>query len=191
MRFALVALVLSLSACAVSPPVLAPGASTQTALRRLRVQAPTPDGQWLVHGGTHAAQLERLRDWAEAQGVVVSEARLMLLPRPLQGLTVAAPPFVESVVLLDASMPPDGKLATLAHELAHVWGPTDVKTRGEQEAFAELVSVQVCDRVGLNTWAQVASYLDQYTTAVQQESVVERYGDRADRLVARLAGAMR
>ncbi len=61
-------------------------------------------------------------------------------------------------VFVSADLSVNGRLEVLAHELGHMFQPP-LATRMEGEVFAELVSVEVCKRLGVDTTIAAARYL--------------------------------
>lgn len=61
-------------------------------------------------------------------------------------------------ILIDSALAETGRLEVLAHEAGHLFHP-DTLTEAEKQAFAELVGVEVCARLGWNVEHAAASYL--------------------------------
>ena len=61
-------------------------------------------------------------------------------------------------VLISSDLSINGKLEVLAHEVGHSFQPP-MASRMEHEVFAELVSVEVCRRLGVDTTNAAARYL--------------------------------
>lgn len=177
-----------LSGCASAPLSVSP---TTMALQRLTLTERLPlQPHWDVAGASHATHLERLREWAEDQGIVVADVHLaerkQLLGFAQESRTLGW------VVLLDAELPPNGKLQTLAHELSHIHAPADTfKDAKTAEVFAELSAAQVCDQLGLDTWRETAAYLKTMTTLEDQARTAAKYHTQIDAVVAKLVKAAR
>ena len=68
-------------------------------------------------------------------------------------------------VLVNGDLPINGRLEVLAHEIGHTYQPP-LANRMEHEVFAELVSVEVCKRLGLDTARVAARYLQANKSAL-------------------------
>ena len=80
----------------------------------------------------------------------------------------------EARIVIDSRLPPNARVATLVHEIAHAHG-VDYKTysRPEAELIVESVAYIVCGSVGLDTSGESAPYLagwnpDQPAERIQQ-----------------------
>lgn len=67
-------------------------------------------------------------------------------------------------IFVDADLSVAGRLEVLAHELGHVFSP-QFSTPAEGDVFAELVSVEICKRLGHDTTKVAAGYLTVYKMA--------------------------
>lgn len=67
-------------------------------------------------------------------------------------------------VLVDASLPINGKIEVLAHELGHLFQPYS-ESRSAHDVFAELVSVAVCEKLGVPSAKSSARYLTAHKSA--------------------------
>lgn len=85
----------------------------------------------------------------------------------------------EARIVVDSSLPPNGQVATLMHELAHAYG-VDYQTysRPEAELIVESVACIVCGSAGLDTAAESVPYL----TGWNGDQAVKRIGLLAGRI---------
>jgi hypothetical protein len=184
LRLAIVSLLLS-TGCASVAPSPAVGAWQRLQLMQIGGVYP-PD--WSIEGATHSAALAHLERWTEAQGFILAPAHLA--SKNLLG-HVSRTSLAGWVILVDADQPADARLYTLLHELAHVFSPLKRGQADDDEVFAELVSVLVCERIGLKVWPQTASYLAARTRLEDQERIVAHYAGDIDRVVEKLTAATR
>ncbi len=140
-----------------------------------------------VKGDSHRTQYKRLAEWAEDNGIVVTEAGLAR--RSLRGSV--QPGYGGWVILIEREQPPNAKLSTLLHELGHVFGPKG-NTELEREVIAEMIAAMACEAVGLDMWPQATSYLAYRVPALDtQMSLVARVGAGIDNTAKALAKIMR
>lgn len=76
----------------------------------------------------------------------------------------------EKHVVVDNTLSVNGRLEVLAHELAHLFQPP-LEVRSEGQVFAELVSVEVCRRLGVDTSAAAVLYLQNFKSALRVAQV--------------------
>jgi hypothetical protein len=166
-----------------------PPSRTVTALvaLQLRARAGLYPGDWLVSGDSHAPQLTRLLAWADDEGVVVAYASIE--KKHLLGhasFTLHA----GWIVLLNDRMTVNMQLYILLHELAHVYGPSDLFD-DQAEVVAMLVAAQVCEDAGLGVWPQTTAYLATRVPVERQTATVQRYAKQIDAVVLKLSGALK
>jgi hypothetical protein len=65
---------------------------------------------------------------------------------------------MQKYVLVNGDLSVNGRIEVLAHELGHMFQPP-LASRMEHEVFAELVSVEVCKRFGVDSSKASARYL--------------------------------
>lgn len=171
--------------CATAPPAGSYEAWSRLAMMQRAGAYPT---DWAIPGETHAAQLATLEKWTEAQGYILAPAHLQR--KNLLG-HVSLTNLAGWVILVDPDRPADARLYTLLHELAHILGPTKLGVTAENdETFAEVVTVIVCDRLGLSAWPQTAAYLHQNVPLDVQERFVSAHEKDIDAVVAKLVQAV-
>lgn len=170
--------------CASFHPATSPTVNAIQQLQARQVAHAYPS-DWDVRGDDHLAQYTKLVTWAEDHDAVIALASL----ERKQVLGHSSHSFYLGwVILLDIDLPVNNRLYTLLHELGHAFGPHAV-TIQEAETIAELIAVQVCDKLGMNVWPQTASYLAAHIDLETQWLVVQRYGARIDEVVKRLVTA--
>lgn len=70
----------------------------------------------------------------------------------------------EKHVFIDQSLPINGRIEVLAHELGHMFQPPS-DNRAANDVFAELVSVEVCARLGVPSAASSIRYIKVHKSA--------------------------
>jgi hypothetical protein len=184
-RIIAILVLFSLSGCASTLAVSPTSATLQRLLIAQQIQVPD---DWIVTGHSHAAPLTRLLAWAEDRNIIVAPAHLAEKHRVL-GFAHESH-AVGWIVLLDEDLPPNARLHTLVHEVAHILSPARVFNEMQaSEIFAEIVAVQVCDQLGLDTWHQTAAYLRHFTTPEMQTLTATRYRTDIDHAVETLTKA--
>ncbi len=124
-----------------------------------------PPGQ-SVGGDSHAHLLAPLEEHAASLGYTVGY-------EPLDGRAGYCSAR-ESRIVIDATLPANGKVATLVHELAHAHGIDYQRfSRPEAELIVESVACIVCAGAGLDTSSESVPYLagwspEQATERIQQ-----------------------
>jgi antirestriction protein ArdC len=110
-----------------------------------------PPGQ-PVGGESHAGLLAPLEQHGAALGFSVQY-------QPLDGQAGYCSSR-QARIVIDSELPPNAKVATLVHELAHAHG-VDYSTysRAEAELIVESVACIVCGSVGLDTTSESVPYL--------------------------------
>ena len=76
-------------------------------------------------------------------------------------------------VIVNGDLSVNGRIEVLAHEIAHAFQPP-LAHRAEHEVFAELVSVEVCRRFGVDTRQVAARYLRANKSALGVARVYRR-----------------
>ena len=110
-----------------------------------------PPGQ-PVTGDSHAALLAPLEAHAGSLGYTVSY-------QPLDGRAGYCSASDKRIVI-DTALPPNGKVTTLVHELAHAHGIDYQRfSRPEAELIVESVACIVCAGAGLDTSSESVPYL--------------------------------
>lgn len=130
----------------------------------------------IVYGDSHASIIQRLTQWATAQGIVVIPSPDLLVSIP-QCCYFGAQGYSEGkayvIYQTEPFASPNMQASTLIHELAHVLhGPLVTGATGE--ILAETVSYHVCRDLGLDTRRQSAVYLAQYSDA-ERDAVYREY----------------
>lgn len=121
-----------------------------------------PPGQPIT-GDSHAAQLVPLERHAASLGYTVDYEQL---DGP-NGYCSAR----ENRIVIDTALPPNGKVTTLVHELAHAHGIDYQRfSRAEAELIVESVACIVCAGAGLDTGGESIPYI----AAWNPEQAVER-----------------
>lgn len=113
-------------------------------------------------GDSHKAWLSHLEVIAGLLGVTVEyvpdlKATQDVLGRSRQGIAPleGTGPVLIRKVWIDSTQPVNGRVETLAHELAHFLTPV-VLTEPEREVFAEAVMVEFTQRIGLASTRQIS-----------------------------------
>ena len=110
-----------------------------------------PPGQ-PVSGDSHAHLLTALEQHAATLGFTVQY-------EPLEGRAGYCSSR-EKRVVVDSALPPNGKVATLVHEIAHAHGIDYTNySRPEAELIVESVACIVCGSLGLDTSSESVPYL--------------------------------
>jgi antirestriction protein ArdC len=118
-----------------------------------------------VDGDSHADLLAPLETHAAALGYAVSY-------RPLAGRAGYCSAR-ERQIVVDDDRPPNGKVATLVHELAHAHGIDYERfSRAEAELIVESVAYVVCSGAGLDTSGESVPYLAGWNP----DDAIERIG---------------
>jgi hypothetical protein len=110
--------------------------------------------------------------------VDVKQFDVKYLPREEMTMQAAGVSFMNPVtkqghIEVDEALSIQNRLETLAHEAAHLYKPHNL-TREENEVFAELVSTEICRRLGFNNMSVAAEYLQGFKAALRIESIYRR-----------------
>lgn len=71
----------------------------------------------------------------------------------------------EKHVIVSNTLSINGRIEVLAHELAHLWQP-ESDSRAANDVFAELVSINVCQKLGVDSSKAASRYLSGYKPAL-------------------------
>jgi hypothetical protein len=183
-RIGIALLALCVTACASVQPVSVSSSALSQLQLRARAGLYPPD--WSVRGDSHAAALERLEAWSAHKGIVIAPAPIS--EKNLLGHTSFSP-YTGWIVLINRDLSTNNRLYTLLHELGHVLGPHNL-SEDASEVIAEMVSAQVCQRIGLDVWPQTTAYLAINTSVASQYATVARYGLQIDAIVDGLSRAI-
>lgn len=142
-----------------------------------------PD-DWVIPGETHTKFIEPLKKWAVKQQITVEEGDLE--PYDLFGVTQVTDKG--TLVVLHHKTTGNMRFATLVHELSHTLHGTYLAPRAA-EVYAEVVSVQVCGRLGLDISRQSAAYLLRYAPISLQWATTQKFAADMDKVVVVLVAA--
>ena len=141
-----------------------------------------------VFGDSHVKNLDHLTEWLKRRWV-----RLGFVPAIIgddgqdrMGQTM----ILESgavFILVNNATSKNNQFYTLLHEVAHVYQARNLSVAAG-EVFAEIVSSQVCKRLGLDVSDQTTKYLDAIPVAFQWKAV-DLFHKEADAVVLMLVGA--
>lgn len=92
------------------------------------------------------------------------------------GLTYFAPMHL---IQVDPRLPPHLRVATLVHEVAHVFQPKDLPAGLPREVWAESVAMLACKQFGFDTTRESYSYLATVPVPMR-EAVLKHYGARIE-----------
>lgn len=107
-----------------------------------------------VTGDSHAAHIPALEQLARD---VEYEVRFEPVPGSAQGYCSQR----EKVIVVDNSLPPNGLVRVMVHELAHAIGEIgyDNHTRARAETLVESITYIVCAGIGLDTSSESVPYV--------------------------------
>ena len=140
-------------------------------------QAPLEPPSEPVSGESHAHLLPRLETLAGLLGYDV--AYTLDLPAGVEGSCS----HVERVVRVRGSLPGNGRVAVLVHELGHAWGVTgEVYSRAVAEVIVEAACHIVLATLGLDTTTQSVPYITDWAEGGDPREQITRVCGTIDEL---------
>lgn len=170
-----------LSACA---PLL-PAQTLALNVQRAEDSGILKSADWSSQHQSFAWAIPKLMTVAAAQGYAVEFADIRSFG--YVGL-VYMPPY--SLIQIDDGLSENRKVATLAHEIAHIFQPPSLPKGGPREIFAEAVAFYACQGFGLDTSVESYAYLAQFPLPMRRR-VLETHAAYIASTSAKISGAVK
>jgi antirestriction protein ArdC len=135
-----------------------------------------------ITGDSHARCLQPLREYAASMGIST-------LLAPLDGPARGYYSESRTQIVIDETLPANGKVRTLVHELAHAQGVTYKQyTRGEAEVIVETAATIVCGALGLDTSGESIPYIAGWGESGDLDAI-RRHAETVDEIARKIETA--